>query len=185
MNVPTRCGVVLCLHSFWEAVCKFLTTLSSRINAQISPPSRGLFTSCEKKKKSRVYNVIYILYTGWSTYLSHRSVAGTDMVWSIPVLGSQSIGITNPTLTSRMFIDAFTTLPNRRYGHPRFQLSHIWHTHTYIYRTQLYIYWAGWYSPQSTQSAGPVRFLIFCSISIFLLASLVAGMGPQCTVGAD
>jgi hypothetical protein len=29
--------------------------------------------------------------------------------------------------------------------------------------------------PQSTQSAGPVRFLIFCSISIFLLASLVAG----------
>ncbi len=29
--------------------------------------------------------------------------------------------------------------------------------------------------PQSTQSAGPVRFLIFGSISIFLLASLVAG----------
>jgi hypothetical protein len=29
--------------------------------------------------------------------------------------------------------------------------------------------------PQSTQSAGPVRFLIFCSISISLLASLVAG----------
>jgi hypothetical protein len=36
---------------------------------------------------------------------------------------------------------------------------------------------------QSTQSAGPVRFLIFCSISIFLLASLVAGRGPQCSAG--
>ncbi len=32
--------------------------------------------------------------------------------------------------------------------------------------------------PQSTQSAGPVRFLIFCSVSIFLLARLVAGRGP-------
>ncbi len=31
------------------------------------------------------------------------------------------------------------------------------------------------YRPQSTQSAGPVRFLTFCSISIILLASLVAG----------
>ncbi len=29
--------------------------------------------------------------------------------------------------------------------------------------------------PQSSQSAGPVRFLIYCLISIFLLASLVAG----------
>jgi hypothetical protein len=37
--------------------------------------------------------------------------------------------------------------------------------------------------PQSTQSAGPVRFLIFCSISIFLLSSLVAGKGPQCSAG--
>jgi hypothetical protein len=37
--------------------------------------------------------------------------------------------------------------------------------------------------PQSTQSAGPVRFLIFCSISIFLLARLVAGRGPQCSAG--
>jgi uncharacterized membrane protein SpoIIM required for sporulation len=37
--------------------------------------------------------------------------------------------------------------------------------------------------PQSTQSAGPVRFLIFCSISIFLLASLVAGRGTQCSAG--
>ncbi len=35
--------------------------------------------------------------------------------------------------------------------------------------------------PQSTQSAGPVRFLIFCSISISLLASLVAGRRPQWT----
>jgi hypothetical protein len=33
--------------------------------------------------------------------------------------------------------------------------------------------------PQSTQSAGPVRFLIFCSISILLLASLVAGRDPS------
>jgi hypothetical protein len=33
--------------------------------------------------------------------------------------------------------------------------------------------------PQSTQSAGPVRFLIFCSVSISLLASLVAGRDPS------
>jgi hypothetical protein len=39
--------------------------------------------------------------------------------------------------------------------------------------------------PQSTQSAGPVRFLICCSISIILVASLVAGRKPQCTTGAD
>jgi hypothetical protein len=32
--------------------------------------------------------------------------------------------------------------------------------------------------PQSTQSAGPVRSLIFCSISIFLRASPVAGRRP-------
>jgi hypothetical protein len=38
---------------------------------------------------------------------------------------------------------------------------------------------------QSTQSAGPVRFFIFSSISIFLLASLVAGRKTQCTAGAD
>ncbi len=38
----------------------------------------------------------------------------------------------------------------------------------------------GWWSgAQSTQSAGPVRFLIFCSISIILLASLVAGRSPS------
>jgi hypothetical protein len=35
----------------------------------------------------------------------------------------------------------------------------------------------GLLKPQSTQSAGPVRFLILCSISISLLASLVAGRG--------
>jgi hypothetical protein len=35
--------------------------------------------------------------------------------------------------------------------------------------------------PQSTQSAGPIRFLIFCSISVILLA----GRRPQCTHGAD
>jgi hypothetical protein len=34
---------------------------------------------------------------------------------------------------------------------------------------------------QSTQSAGPVRFLIFYSIIFFLLASLVAGGGPKCS----
>jgi hypothetical protein len=33
--------------------------------------------------------------------------------------------------------------------------------------------------PQSTQSAGPVRYLMFCSISIFLLASLVAVGDPS------
>ncbi len=38
---------------------------------------------------------------------------------------------------------------------------------------------------QSIQSAGPVRFLIFCSISIFVRASLVAGRGPQCTVAGN
>jgi hypothetical protein len=37
--------------------------------------------------------------------------------------------------------------------------------------------------PQSTQRAGPVRFLIFCSISIFLVASLVAGKGLQYSAG--
>ncbi len=40
-------------------------------------------------------------------------------------------------------------------------------------------------SPQSTQSAGPVRFLIFYSISMFLLASLVAGRRSQCSEGAE
>jgi hypothetical protein len=40
-----------------------------------------------------------------------------------------------------------------------------------------------WLYPQSTQSDGPFRFLIFCSISIFLPASLVAGKGPQCSAG--
>jgi hypothetical protein len=39
--------------------------------------------------------------------------------------------------------------------------------------------------PQSTHSAGPVRFLIFCSISISLLASLVAGRNPRCNSGAE
>jgi hypothetical protein len=33
-------------------------------------------------------------------------------------------------------------------------------------------------SPQSTQSDGPVRFLILCSIRVFLLASLVAEQTP-------
>ncbi len=40
-------------------------------------------------------------------------------------------------------------------------------------------------TPQSTQSAGPVHFLLFCSISITRLASLVAGRRSQCTAGAD
>ncbi len=40
-------------------------------------------------------------------------------------------------------------------------------------------------STQSKQSAGPVSFLIFCTIIIFLLASLVAGRKPQGTAGAD
>ncbi len=39
--------------------------------------------------------------------------------------------------------------------------------------------------PQSIQSAGPVCFLIFCSISIILLASLVAGRSPQYIADAD
>jgi hypothetical protein len=39
--------------------------------------------------------------------------------------------------------------------------------------------------PQSTQSDGPVRFFIFCSISIILLASPVTGRKPQLTAGAD
>jgi hypothetical protein len=42
-----------------------------------------------------------------------------------------------------------------------------------------------WVGTQSTQSAGPVRFLIFSSISISLLASPVAGRKPQCSAGAD
>ncbi len=42
-----------------------------------------------------------------------------------------------------------------------------------------------WWRPQSTQSAGPVRFLIFYSISIILLASLVAGRRPLYNAGAD
>jgi hypothetical protein len=40
------------------------------------------------------------------------------------------------------------------------------------------------FRPQSTQSAGPVRFLIFCTVSIIVLASLVAGRRPQCNAGA-
>ncbi len=39
--------------------------------------------------------------------------------------------------------------------------------------------------PQSNQSACPVRFLIFCSKNIILLASPVAGRKPQWTAGAD
>jgi hypothetical protein len=39
--------------------------------------------------------------------------------------------------------------------------------------------------PQSTQSDGPVCFLIFCSLSISLLTSLVAGWRPQCSAGAE
>jgi hypothetical protein len=39
--------------------------------------------------------------------------------------------------------------------------------------------------PQSNQSAGLVSFLIFCTLSIFLLASPVAGRKPQWTAGAD
>jgi hypothetical protein len=39
--------------------------------------------------------------------------------------------------------------------------------------------------PQSTQSAGPVLFLIFFTISIFLLASLVTGRRRQCNPGAE
>jgi hypothetical protein len=39
--------------------------------------------------------------------------------------------------------------------------------------------------PQSTQSDGPVCFLIFYSINISLLASLVAGRRPQCNAGSD
>ncbi len=39
-------------------------------------------------------------------------------------------------------------------------------------------------STQSTQSGGPVSVLKFCSISIILLASLVAGRRSQCTAGA-
>jgi hypothetical protein len=41
-----------------------------------------------------------------------------------------------------------------------------------------------WTGPQSTQSAGPGCVLIFCSISIILLASLVAGRRSQYTAGA-
>ncbi len=44
----------------------------------------------------------------------------------------------------------------------------------------------GWQKrSQSTQSAGPVRFLIFCSINIFLLAGLVAGSKPQWAVAGN
>ncbi len=41
------------------------------------------------------------------------------------------------------------------------------------------------YRPQSTQSDGPVRFLIFFSISISLLASLVAGRRPWATIAGN
>ncbi len=37
----------------------------------------------------------------------------------------------------------------------------------------------------NTQSAGPVHLLIFCSRSIFLLASIVAGRRPLCNAGAE
>ncbi len=36
-----------------------------------------------------------------------------------------------------------------------------------------------------TQSAGPVHLLLFCSMSIILLASLVTGRKPLCTAGAE
>jgi hypothetical protein len=54
-----------------------------------------------------------------------------------------------------------------------------------ISRSTEYTFCASWSAlfTQNTQSAGPVRFLIFCSISIYLLASLVAGRGPQCSAG--
>ncbi len=57
--------------------------------------------------------------------------------------------------------------------------SFIIHVHI-LYR----VYMCVRYGPPSTQSAGPVCFLIFCSISIILLASLVAGRKPHCNAGA-
>ncbi len=66
--------------------------------------------------------------------------------------------------------------------------NHIW-LHLGVQQSTCCTYRLSTYAflgPQSTQqSAGPVRFLIFCSISISLLASLVAGRRPQCSAGAD
>ncbi len=53
------------------------------------------------------------------------------------------------------------------------------------YRKRLLYIYTQVLTPQSNQSAGPVRFLMFCSISIFQLASLVAGRRFQYTAGAD
>ncbi len=59
------------------------------------------------------------------------------------------------------------------------------HLYSVKSRTQEAKYVESWPNIQSTQSDGPVHFFIFCSISISLLASLVAGRRPQCNAGAD
>ncbi len=59
------------------------------------------------------------------------------------------------------------------------------YTYTVCTVHTLYVQYRIQLQSQSNQSAGPVSFLIFCSISIFLLASLVAGRKPQGTAGAD
>jgi hypothetical protein len=61
--------------------------------------------------------------------------------------------------------------------------SKIFYIPEYIFTYVQYVQKGNAGAPQSTQSDDPVRFLIFCSISIFLLPSLVAGKGPQCSAG--
>ncbi len=66
-----------------------------------------------------------------------------------------------------------------------FSLKLIW-IHTGSWQRRMYKCLVSVESTEYTaQSAGPVRFLIFCSINIILLGSLVAGSKPQCTAGAD
>jgi hypothetical protein len=52
----------------------------------------------------------------------------------------------------------------------------------YEYRYKCVHLYCGGLLPQSTQSAGPVRFFIFCSLRLSRLAILVAGKRPQCNV---
>ncbi len=67
-------------------------------------------------------------------------------------------------------MESWPNTPSARAGWSRFDIP-------------VYGYGGVYSQPQSTQSAGPVHFLIFCSISIFLLARLVADRGPQCSAG--
>jgi hypothetical protein len=104
------------------------------------------------------YNPVYIKTTPTRT---HTSV---NIDTSVQLYFHLHICTITPIPTPFVYLRLYTRTPTPRC------------TFIYVLATPTY--------PQSPQSAGPVRFLIFCSVSIVLLASPVAGRKPQCTAGA-